>query len=113
MKIATLSDTHDHITNTNKVLSQIKGNVEAMIFCGDFSAAFMPILLSKANVPIYACLGNVDEDQIGMVQFGGPNFHWTPLLKEFGEVELDKRKIAYCHYPKLAHLLAEHNDYDA
>lgn len=113
MKIAILSDSHDHVENLRKVVSQIDGKVQGAIFCGDFVAPFMPSILAKLNIPIYACPGNNDEDQIGQVQKGGENFHWTPLANEFGEVELDSKKLAFCHYPKLGELLAKTGDYAA
>jgi uncharacterized protein len=113
MKIAVLSDSHDHVENLRMVVTEIKGKVEAVIFCGDFCAPFMPAVLKELNLPVYACPGNNDEDQIGQVLRGGDNFHWTPLANEYGEVELDGKKIAFCHYPKLGELLAGTGDYDA
>lgn len=113
MKIAILSDSHDHVENLRKVVNDIKGNIEAAIFCGDFCAPFMPPVLAELNIPIYACPGNNDEDQIGQVLKGGENFQWTPLAAEFGEVELGGKKIAFCHYPKLGELLSKSGEYDA
>jgi len=113
MEVAILSDIHDNIWNLGKVLSEINGKVKAMIYCGDFCAPFVPPMLSELNVPTYACLGNNDEDQIGQVQTGGDLFSWTPLFDEYGQVELEGKKIAFCHYPKLAELLAKSGEYDA
>jgi len=47
------------------------------------------------------------------MKMGGRNFTWTHLAQEFGEIELKGRKIAFCHYPKLAELLAKSGEYDA
>lgn len=113
MKVAVLSDIHDHIWNLEKVTKQIIGKVEAIIFCGDMCAPFTAGIMGKINIPIYACLGNVDEDHIGQQKMGGKNFTWTFLAQEFGEIKLDKRKIAFCHYPKLGELLAKTSEYDA
>jgi len=113
MKVAVLSDIHDHIWNLEKVLKQIKDKVKVVIFCGDLCAPFTAPLLSKANVPVYACLGNVDEDHLWMKEKGGKNIHWTALAPEFGQVKLGGRKIAFCHYPRLAELLAKSGKYDA
>ncbi|MBI2009752.1 MAG: metallophosphoesterase [Candidatus Chisholmbacteria bacterium] len=113
MKIAVLSDIHDHIDKLNQVLKQINGKVEVIIFCGDLISPFTTGILAQANLPTYACLGNNDEDHIGMFKKGGSNFTWIHLSQEFGEVELGRRKIAFCHYPKLGELLAKTNDYDA
>ena len=113
MKVAVLSDIHDHINLLQKVLDYINGKVDAMIFCGDMVSPFTTKLLASANLDTYACLGNNDEDHIGMVKRGGIKFTWTHLSEEYGQVELDNRKIAFCHYPKLAELLAQSGEFDA
>lgn len=113
MQIAILSDIHDHIWNLDKVTAQIFGKIGALIFCGDLCAGFSALRLAKLNVPSYACLGNNDEDHINNQNYSGQNFTWVPLSKEFGEITLDNRKIAFCHYPKLAELLAKSGGYDA
>lgn len=113
MKIAILSDSHDHIANLEKVVATLKGKVEAAIICGDFCSPFSAKKLSELGVPIYACLGNNDEDQIGLLKMGGENFKWTSLAEEFGQVELDGKKLAYCHYPRLADLLSKTGEFDA
>ena len=75
MKIAVLSDIHDNIWNLEKVLKQLKKlKPKAIIFCGDMCAPFTAALLGKASVPIYACLGNVDEDHIWMAEKGGKKY---------------------------------------
>jgi len=113
MKVAVLSDIHDNIWNLDKVLKEIKGKVKAVIFCGDLCAPFTAGLLGSVGVPTYACLGNVDEDHIMMAKKGGDNIEWTALAPEYGDIKLDKRKIAFCHYPKLAELLAKTGRHDA
>jgi len=113
MKIAVLSDSHDHIENLRKILKEINGNAEAIIFCGDMISPFTAGLLAKADLPIYTCLGNNDEDHIGMMKKGGNKFTWFHLSQEFGEIELDNKKIAFCHYPKLGYLLTKSGEYDA
>ena len=111
MKIAILSDIHDHIDNLKKALSKL--DAEAIIFCGDMVSPFTTKILATANLPTYSCLGNNDEDQIGLVKNGGAKFTWTHLSQEFGQVELDGKQLAFCHYPKLAQLLAKTDEYDA
>lgn len=113
MKILILSDIHDHVENLEKVIKQAGDKAEAVIFCGDLCAPFTAAVFSKINLPTYACLGNVDEDHIMMKDLGGSKIHWTPLAKEFGQVELGGKRIAFCHYPKLAELLAGTKEYDA
>src|SRR5688572_28818916 len=114
MLIAVISDIHDHIDNLNKVLVEVKNRkAEAIVFCGDMVSPFTTGILASTGLPTHACLGNNDEDQIGMMKKGGEKFSWFHLSQEFGEVVLDNKKIAFCHYPKLAELLAKHGNYDA
>lgn len=113
MNIAVLSDTHDHIENLEKVLKEIKGKVKAIIFSGDMTAPFTAAKLGSLGLPVYACLGNTDEDHLYMAEKGGKNYTWIPLGKEFGDIKLGGRRIAFNHYPKLAELLAKSGDYDA
>ena len=114
MKIAVLSDIHDHIWNLEKATMLIgKEKCETVIFCGDMCAPFTAEILGKSNLPTYAVWGNVDEDHWAIVQSAGMNFFAAPLAQEFNEQELGGRKIAFCHYPMLGKLLAETGYYDA
>jgi len=114
MKIAILSDSHDHIENLKKAISQAKNaNVEALVFCGDMCSPATAKIFAESALPIYAVFGNCDEDQYQISQAGGENLKMTGLAEEFHQIELDKRKIAICHYPKLADLLSKTQEYDA
>lgn len=113
MKIAVISDTHDNIWNLKKLLKQIAGKAEAIIHCGDMVAPFTTKILASVNLPTYITLGNNDEDHIGMYKKGNENFNWTHIGQQYGEVELDSRKIAYTHYPRLGELLANTGEYNA
>ena len=114
MKIAVLSDIHDHIWNLQKVVKLIKKEkCESVIFCGDMCAPFTARILMDAKIKTYAVWGNNDEDHWAIVQKAGEDFFAYPLTQEFAEIELGGRKIAFCHYPKLGELLASTNYYDA
>jgi len=113
MNVAVLSDVHDNIWNLQKAIKLIKGNVKAIIFCGDMCAPSTTAILAKANLPTYLCLGNVNEDHIAMYQKGGKKFTWFALSQQYGDIKLGGRKIAFCHYPKLAELLAKTEEHDA
>lgn len=114
MKIAILSDIHDNIWNLEKALPLIQSaSCEALIFCGDFVAPFIPPYLMSLNIPVHACFGNNDEDQGMIIEKAQSKIVFWPLAKEFGEVELDGKKIAFCHYPKLGELLAGTGEYAA
>ncbi|HIL72538.1 MAG TPA: metallophosphoesterase, partial [Verrucomicrobia bacterium] len=80
MKIAVLSDIHDHIWNLEKVANAIRGKVDRIIYLGDFCAPFTAGLLAQIGVPVTSTLGNNDEDQIGLSCQGGDLFTWIPLF---------------------------------
>ena len=114
MKVAVLSDIHDHLEKLEKTLVLLKEHkAESIIFCGDMISGFTTSILAKAELPTFALLGNNDENHIAMMKLGGKNFTWFQLSKEFGEVVLENKKIAFCHYARLAELLAKSNEYDA
>lgn len=113
MKIAVLSDSHDHIWNLEKVVKKITGKVDCYVHCGDLIAPFISQILNKSKAPGYICLGNNDEDHIAMKNVGGDKISWVSVGQQFGELEKDGRRIAYCHYPKLGNLLASTGDYHA
>lgn len=114
MKIAVLSDIHDHIWNLQKALQIVKvEKCEAIICCGDFCSPFIPPYLSELNIPVYACFGNNDEDQGMIIEKSENKITYWPLAKEFGATQIDGKKIAFCHYPKLGSLLASTGEYDA
>ena len=114
MKIAILSDSHDHIDNLRKVLEQAKGaGAEAVIFCGDMCAPATAKIFAEVELPVYAVFGNCDEDQYQIALRGGAKFKIVGLAEEYHQIELGKRKIAICHYPKLADLLSKTGEYDA
>lgn len=113
MKVGVISDIHDNIWNLDKVISYLQGKMETVISLGDYCAPFVLPYIASLEVPVYACLGNNDEDQIAQVQMAGDLFTWTPLAKEYGQVEIGGKKMAFCHYPKLAELLAKSGEYDA
>ncbi len=113
MKILVLSDIHDHLLPLQRMIAEEAGRVELAIFLGDLVSPFTASILAKLKVPTYAVLGNNDEDQIGLFKKSGANFTWWHLSQEFGFSEIVGRKIAFCHYPKLAELLAKTGEYDA
>lgn len=114
MKIAILSDSHDHVEQFKKAISQIQGT-DALIFCGDLVAPSMLMLLCEAyKKPIHLTFGNCDGDECAMMDYvsHAPAKH-ARYHKPFGELELGGKKIAFVHYPPLALGLASSEKYDA
>jgi putative phosphoesterase len=115
MKIAVVSDIHDHIDNLKTALDKIKkSGCESIVFCGDYCSPFTVSVLMSSGLHIYSVFGNNDGDipriyQIikpGQVEIWGPS-------QEHGEISPEGNDIAFCHYPRLGKLLALSGQYKA
>lgn len=114
MLIAVVSDIHDNLPALDKVIEEAKRRkVEAVIFCGDFCAPFTAAKVLGFECPVYATLGNNDEDQYTMYSRTEGKVNFTGVGDQFGEAELGGRKIAYTHYPLVAEGLFAKGGYDA
>jgi len=114
MKIAIVSDAHDHKENLNLVIAQIeKLEAEALLFCGDFCAPPMAIALCAFKKPIYVVLGNNDGDA-ARIYFRMKENHAdvTIFMEGEGTFELSGCKIAMTHYPLYGEALAKTEEYD-
>jgi uncharacterized protein len=114
MKIAVVSDTHDNLPNFKKALGWIENNnIKIIIHCGDICT--LPFLRESINDfpgKIYLCLGNVDKDHFEISSNQKRKFNNVLFFNEWGELELDNKKIAFTHFPDLAKKLAITNKYD-
>ena len=113
MKIAILSDIHDHVWNLKKALQTRElQNTDALLFCGDLCAPFVIKLLGQAYTkPIHMVLGNNDGDVAAIIA-NADNFSNIHLHGEYFRGELDSMTIAMNHYPDKARKLAEQDKYD-
>jgi uncharacterized protein len=115
MKIAVLSDIHDHIDNLDNALSKAKSlGCESIIFCGDLCSPFVVPHLLAPGLHVYACLGNNDGDPLIIASMSkSDQIEITSPSSEFVEVELDNNKIAFNHYPQIGRMLAKDGIYAA
>lgn len=114
MKVAILSDIHDNIWNLKKALKLISGkDIETAIFCGDYCA---PTTFMMAVKPFKICFciwGNVDGEKFKLTQkVYEMNMKNVKLLGDFGEIKIDKRKVAIIHNPGVAKVIASSGIYD-
>jgi uncharacterized protein len=107
MKIALISDSHDHLENLKRVLDRVQSEgAEAVIHCGDFCAPFMLYELDRLGVPVHGVFGNVDGDRHLMTRIALTELENVELHGEVAELELGGWRIAANHYPVLAEGLA-------
>lgn len=115
MKIAIISDTHDNLATLQKAIEWInKNRIEEIIHCGDICSPYTLEELSKMfSGKIHVVFGNVDGDifTISQQKAAGelPN---VILYGEIGELEINNKKIAFVHHPKIAKALALSGQYD-
>jgi len=64
MKLAVISDTHDHLENTVQAIERInEQGAEKLIHCGDLCSPFVIDRLSKFNGEVHVVFGNNDGDR--------------------------------------------------
>jgi putative phosphoesterase len=111
MKIAVISDSHDHIENTSKVMDVISSKgCGVLIHCGDFCAPFMFKEFSKFDGDVHLCFGNTN-DKVASVKVAkdvGVNLHG-----DIGEIEIEGKKILFVHFFQMAEAFALTGRYDA
>ncbi len=67
MKIALISDTHDHLERLAQALDIFaQASAEALIHAGDITSAVTAQKLSTFDGPVHAVFGNVDKDRKGL-----------------------------------------------
>lgn len=114
MKIAVLSDSHDHLDHLAAVLAAVaEEKAEHLLFLGDFCAPFTLTALAEGfSGPVDCIPGNNDGDPLHMSKIAAGHPHVT-LHGQLAELEIAGRKIALNHYPDIAVRLAESQAYDA
>lgn len=111
MKIPILSDTHDDIVATKKVLEDLKNKgFKQIIHLGDFSAPFMIDLFKDFKV--FSVLGNNDGDIFSITnKMNSYNFSTGKVVLE---LELEGKKIILYHgtTPQIRDALVTSQEYD-
>ncbi len=113
MKLAILSDIHDHVWNLNKALEMPElQHTDALLFCGDLCAPFIIHLLGQAYTkPIHLVLGNNDGD-VAAITANLSKYQQMQLHGEYFRGEFDGKTIAMNHFPDKARILAQLGIYD-
>jgi len=112
MKIAIISDSHDNLANLRKAISFIgKEKIKTIIHCGDVTNLdTLKEILSLFEGKIYLALGNADNTELR--DFSFQKIKNLKIFKDFGELKIDGKKIAFLHSPRKAYFLAKSQKYD-
>lgn len=115
MRVAILSDVHDHLDNLRAALERAsEEGAEALLFCGDLCSPFVVDELSAFEGPVHAVFGNNDGDgfRISRAAAAQDDFH---LWGEFAEPDpsrLGGVRAAVHHFPQVAEGVAEGRRHD-
>ncbi|MFW9829185.1 MAG: metallophosphoesterase [Candidatus Thorarchaeota archaeon] len=104
MKVAVLSDSHDHMNNILKAISLInEKKVDALIHCGDYVSPFVrkwfDLLKESIKSNFYGVFGNNDGERLFLFQNLGQICKFAQGSNELN-LELDGKKIFASHMPK-------------
>lgn len=111
MKIAILSDIHDHVRHLEAALRDIAlHNAEMLICCGDLCSPFILTQLQETfHGPIHLVFGNNDGDTHRITHLASSHVKFHP---EMAEIRIGDVLIAVNHYPQIARPLALSGRYD-
>jgi putative phosphoesterase len=111
LKVAVLSDVHDHVWNLRAALDAVR-DTDVLVFCGDLCSPFVvPLLAEGFPGPIHVVFGNNDGDLFRIAQ-NAARFDNVRLHAELFASELGGRRVAANHYPEIALRLAESGGFD-
>ena len=111
MKIAIISDIHDHIGPLRKALGQL-GDSDALICCGDLCSPFIIDELGKGFArQTHIVFGNNDADLFRITR-KAMAFDQITLHGEYVELEFDGRRFAVNHVDNLGRALATAPEFD-
>ena len=99
MILGVVSDTHNQLSNVEKIIDIFnKKKVDKVIHAGDITQAKTLKRFSRLKCPFIGVYGNNDleeEDLKEIAEQNGFNFHYPPLL-----LEISGKKIAIFHEPQ-------------
>ena len=113
MKIAITSDIHNNEVNLKKVLNYCKNNnIQTIICCGDLaSKETLDFMNDNFSGNILYTFGNADYDDLRTLE-NEKKYRNTYTFKKFGEAIIEKKNVAFVHYPEEAKGLARSGKYD-
>jgi putative phosphoesterase len=112
MRIAVLSDIHDHIGMLDIALKAVASS-DALICCGDLCSPFIVSQLGRGFPgPIHIVFGNNDAD-LFRITTKAQEFPQVVLHGEYFEDTFDGRRIAVNHFDNIAKAIAAGERHDA
>ncbi len=112
MKIAVMSDTHDHIWRLDLALTLML-DADRIIHCGDLCSPFVIKHIGEAarGRPVDVVWGNNDGDPRLICKVAS-SYRNITLHGQFAELRIDDLVVAVNHYPEIAEPLAASGKFD-
>lgn len=112
MRLAILSDTHDHLAVLRAALPRL-AEADVVLHCGDLCSPFIVRHLAEGlgGRPVHIVWGNNEGDIRLMAQIAQEHPQVT-LHGALAELDLGGLRVAVNHYPEIARRLAESGHYD-
>ncbi|HCU70815.1 MAG TPA: hypothetical protein DIC35_03645 [Candidatus Moranbacteria bacterium] len=113
MLVAIISDIHNNEVNLKKVLDYCHTQkIKNIVCCGDLaSQETLDFLNDNFSGEIFYTFGNMDNEHLRNFKFV-EKYKNTKLFRNFGETEINGKKIAFIHYPEEAKELCGTGKYD-
>jgi hypothetical protein len=116
-KIAIISDSHDNEVNIIKALNYInKEYIKILIHCGDITASSTldEVIIPNFAGEIHLVFGNTEDPEtlietVNSLSLGRKN---VKVHGDRGEININGKKIGFCHFPDEAKKLALTNQFD-
>ncbi len=113
MLVGVISDVHDDVENLETAIKKLnEEGIRVLIHCGDFCSPFSLKKLKEYEGEVHAVFGNNDGDVFALTKKSYESVKNVKLYGYFGELVLEKNKIAFLHDDKLARLVALSGKYD-
>lgn len=113
MRIAILSDSHDHIPNLNRAVHLANGEgAEVMLHCGDLISPFMLKYLNRFQGSVHLIYGNNAGDQHLIASRCATVYDNLHHHGQQADFHIGSYHIALNHYPELAHTMARSGLFD-
>ena len=113
MKIAVLSDSHDHTALLRAAVQKALGaGVDAIIHCGDLVAVSTLEKVYDGEVPMHVIHGNNIGDPAALVRLARGAFAGVHYHGQDADLTLGGKRIFVVHYPHYANAMAATGDFD-
>ncbi len=113
MRVAIMSDSHDHIWNMRKAIKLVQEQgVDCIIHCGDLISPFMLKEFSPFSGPVHLVSGNNDGEQHLLTEYCLKEFQHIIHHGVTGKLQAGRYRIAFTHYYPMARGLAALENYD-